>query len=442
MSTDTPTFPGARGELIVTGLNHRSASIDIRERFALPDEQKREVLSRLRKLPAVREAVVVSTCNRVELILASNEPGVQPLAEEVFANVSGVSSAQFRDSMYHLSDRAAIAHVFRVAAGLDSLVLGEPQILGQVKSAYELARQEGSAGSMLHRLFHRAFHVAKVVRTNTGIGQQAVSVCYAAKELAVRIFGELSESSVMLVGAGETGALAAKHFARAGVKEFFVVNKSLPRACELAETYGGVPLSFTTMRGYLARADILIGASQLPLGAEALVGIDEASRAARARLGKPQFYIDLGVPRNFDPLIGELPDTFLYNVDDLEHVVKENRAGRLAEASRAEVLVEEEVDRFSRWLQRREIESTIRDLQMYLREVEELEVKRTIRRLSRLQGECTDSAELERALHDFAQSLLAKTLHRPLSSLRASAESEQGLFAAFQALFGPESDEE
>lgn len=423
------------GELVVTGLNHRSAPLELRERFALPDEQKREVLSQLRASPMVREAVVVSTCNRVELVVAGSGAPLQSLAEEVFSTVAGVSSKEFRGAMYHLSERDAVAHVFRVAAGLDSLVLGEPQILGQVKSAYELARQEGAAGSLLHRLFHRAFHIAKVVRTNTGIGQQAVSVCYAAKELAERIFGDLSEAAVMLVGAGETGALAAKHFARAGTKEFFVVNKSLPRACELAEAYQGIPLTFATMKGYLARADIVIGASQLPPGAPAVIDLGEASKAAKARLGRAQFYIDLGVPRNFAAEIGELADTFLYNVDDLEQVVRENRAGRVAEAARAEVLVEEEVDRFSRWLERREVESTIRNLQMYLRELEDAEVRRTMRRLTRPTVEPLSREAMEGALHDFAQSLLAKTLHRPLTSIRSESNDESSLLQAFRTLF-------
>jgi len=434
--------------ICIAGLNHRVAPIALRERFALPDERKREVLGVLRAVPEIREAVIVSTCNRVELIVAGEGAGMVSELREIFCSIAGDELPDYKEkcvdqALYHFHNREAVSHIFRVASGLDSLVLGEPQILGQVKDAYDLACQEGMAGSLLHRLFHRAFHVAKVVRSSTGIGQRAVSVCYAAKELAEQIFGDLSQASVMLIGAGDTGALAIKHFARAGVKRFFIANKRLARAVELADTCAGVPINLSAIAQYIGQCDIVIGAAQIEPGATTIVSEETVRASSKTRLGNPQFYIDLGVPRNFPTLAASLDDTYLYNIDDLDVILEANRASRVAESARAELLIEAEVERFNSWIERRELEHIVRALQLKLRSLEESEVRKTSKRLGRSLASLSAeelSQILEPALRDLVQSVLAKTLHNPLTKLRDCAGEDQAVVAVFRQLFSADSE--
>ncbi|MFN8388956.1 MAG: glutamyl-tRNA reductase [Bdellovibrionota bacterium] len=430
-----------RGEhplIQVTGLNHRTAAVELREQLALQDGEQPKVLERLLAVPAVEEALVLSTCNRVEVVIAAKkEAACAELTDglsRALSDCSGVAAGAFRQHLYHHRARSAVSHVFRVASGLDSLVVGEPQVLGQLKAAYEQASAAGTAKEVLHRLFHRAFRAAKVVRSKTGIGHNAVSVCYAAKELAEQIFGDLSQAHVMLVGAGEMGALALKHFAAAGVKQFSVVNKTLARACELAEVYGGLPLQLSQLARHLPNADIIIGTSSLPTGSDPLVSLEDVSRSVQSRSGLPQFYLDLSVPRNFPAGIDSLPDAFLYNIDDLERVVQENMSSRLLEAKRAEGIIDQQVEQFWQWLKRRRVDDSIRELAARYRSFEESEIQKTLRRLQRL-GLPAESAELRIALEDLSQALLAKTLHQPVTSLRELVQSDPAALDLFRELF-------
>ena len=423
----------------VTGLNHKTASIAVRETFALSEAEQDSALKRIFESAPVNEALVISTCNRVEFVVSAARHAD---AREVTAGLTGVMASfcsgrpqQMQEICYHHRERSAVSHVFRVASGLDSLVLGEPQVLGQLKDAYERAKTHGSAKQILHRLFHRAFSVAKAVRTQTAIGRSAVSVCYAAKELAEQIFGDLGSAKLMLIGAGEVGALALKHFSVAGVKEIYIVNKTLARACELAEQYGGVPLALSQLEAHLHQADIVIGASSLPGGGLSLIDAAAVERSLHARSHAPQFFLDLAVPRNFAPEINELSDAFLYNIDDLDQVVKANMSARQLEASQAEEIVDSEVSRFCDWLERKRVEESIRELSLRYKEYEEVEIQKTLRRLNRLGLAADVEHQLRGALEDLAQALLAKTLHQPIASLKQMAPRDPSAIEAFREFF-------
>lgn len=431
--------------LQVTGLNHRTADVALRESFSLLESHQDIVLREALDIDGVNEAVVLSTCNRVEFVV-SGEPHSSPDIvrrglSSVLARHAGTRPDLFAKKLYHLGERSAVSHVFRVASGLDSLIVGEPQVLGQLKQAYDRASSSGAAGGVLHRLFHRAFSVAKTVRTRTTITQNAVSVCYAARVLAEQIFGDLTGAKVMLIGAGEMGALSVRHFMSAGADDFIVLNKTLTRACELAEVCRGVAGTLDQLSQHLLHADIVIGAATLENDAPPLVDSDQVVSALRKRDGRPQFYIDLAVPRNFAGEIDSVSDAYLYNIDDLKHVVDENMNARRVEAERAETIVEAEVERFWRWFESRHIEESIRELAETYGSFRSEEVNKTMRRLQRLGvgGELSDQFRL--ALDDLSQALLAKALHRPITALKQRSEDPAAL-QMFRELFLPKKSEE
>lgn len=429
-----------RVQIALAGVNHRSASVALREQLALSGERQQGALQKVMSSLPVDEAVVLSTCNRVELVIAAKQSQLErltPELDQVFAQISGVSRETLSPHLYQHSQRGAVTHLFRVASGLDSMVLGEPQILGQLKSAYRVAQEAGATKSVLNRLFHRAFRVAKVVRTRTKIGHHAVSVCFAAREVAQQIFGELGEASVMVFGAGEMGTLALKHFQAAGARQPYIVNKTLSRACELAEQCDGIPLTFQNAQSFLGKADIVIGACTLAPGDAPLVSRAQVESSLRARQGRPQFFVDLSVPRNFESSIDGLADVFLYNIDDLDTIVQRNLAGRELEVDRAQLFVDEEVERFCGWLAGRDVESSIRELASQVHHYSDIEVSKTFRRLRRASGGNVSDEQLQSALEDLAQGLLAKVLHQPLTALRELSQEEPAAVAQFRKLFLP-----
>jgi glutamyl-tRNA reductase len=426
--------------IALTGLNHRVARVEVRERMAINEVLAQEVLSDLTSLDEIDEAVVLSTCNRTEVITTSRglENGsLRSHIEGVFEQVSGMAPREFTSSLYCYQDSEAVGHLFRVAAGLDSMILGEPQVLGQLKAAYRVARDAGTTNGTLNRLFDRAFGVAKAVRTKTGIGRNAVSVCYAAKELAHQIFGSLEGARVMLIGAGDTGTLALKHFQRAGASQFLVVNKTLSKAAELAELVGGAALDLNSFQPLLSQADIIIGAATLGQDSSPLISSVDIQRAVRERVGQPQFLIDLGVPRNFDADIDGVADAFLYNVDDLEAVVAENICARQMETQRAELIVSEEVQKFLRWLERRTVEPAIREVLDIAQGYEDREVEKTIRRLKSIGIAESQIPLVEDAIRDFSHALLAKVLHEPISTLKRQGVEDRSAVDSFREYFTP-----
>lgn len=445
--SETGNSPGYEPFVLLSGVSYRSAAVELRERLAAADlDRSQAVLAEALLIPEVKEAVVVSTCNRVELVIAGMVPQVDPKGapsiesrmsremEKLFAELSKLPREAFAGSMYHLKDRDAVSHLFRVAAGLDSMVLGEPQVLGQVKAAFRFAQDQGAAKAVLNKLFHRAFGVAKLVRTQTRLGRYAVSMCYAARQLAAQIFGDLSGSSVMVLGAGEMGALALKHFVAAGVSEVFIVNKTYERAIELARTCAGVPLTFQQLPQFLDRSDIIVGASTLPAGSPPLIDRKMVEPAWRHRAGRPQFYVDLAVPRNVDPAVDALDDLFLYNVDDLQEIVKRNLEGREQEIAHAELLIGEAVGRFVTWISRRKVEHSLAELAARFDTLKEREIERTLKRLNREEGNEVTPQAVRDALDQLADSLIAKVLHQPLTSLRHARDDDE-LFDAFCRMF-------
>ena len=425
-------------EIVIVGLSHRSAPIEVRESVAFENAYVREALSRLRAYPSIQEGVILSTCNRVEVVAATSDS--HSACEEIKAFLSEQKSRKNRDSidehLYSYQGPEAVRHLFRVAASLDSMVVGEPQILGQLKEYYNAAHEVGTVGMILHRLFHRSFSVAKRVRTETGIASRVVSVSSVAVDLAKRIFDTFDDKTVLLIGAGKMGDLMARHLQRNGVRSLMVTNRTFERAVELAGRIHGSPILFEDFPRYLKLADLVIGCTGSP---EVLVDAVAVEKVLRERKQKAMFFIDIGDRRNFDPLINEIDNVYLYNIDDLKGVAEENLQERFNEAEKAEGIVQEEVQVFTRWINSLEQVPTITALRQRLEEIREKEIEKS------LSGGLRDLSEKQReALEDLTSAIINKVLHGPITYLKKNAqdEDEEGtLFvAALKKLFDLEKE--
>ena len=412
----------------VVGLNHRSAPVEVRERLALAGEALSGVAQEVVAIPGVAEAVVLSTCNRVEIVALSGGAlsAPQHLAEPVVGR-SGLTGEFVERHLYSHRDRDAVRHLFRVASSLDSMVVGEPQILGQLKEQFTQSAKVRAAGPVLHRAFDKGFSVAKRVRNETGIAERSVSVASAAVDLASHIFESLSGHAVMLYGTGEMGQATARHLIDAGASPPMVVSRTFENAVELARVLEGTPVPTERAAGYLPLADLVIGSA----GGGVLVSRDDAAAALRQRRHRPVFFIDVAVPRNFDPEINDLDGAYLYDIDDLGAVVEENLGERRREAVRGEFIVEAEVDAFWQWFEKLGATPTIVDLRDYAEAIRGAEVARTLAKLD-LSGE--DRDRIER----MTQAIVNKLLHGPTSRLKeeTSLEREAGLAATVRRLFG------
>jgi glutamyl-tRNA reductase len=414
--------------LLLVGTSHRHAPVELRERLALDDLAATELAGRL--AGSLGEAVVLSTCNRVCLYVASDdsEPAREQAVAELVA-LSGLARAELESSLYVKEDREAALHLLRVAAGLDSLVPGEAEILGQVRSAYEAAENAGGAGPVLHRLFRQALHVGKRVRRETSIGENPASVSSAAAELAARVFDDLEKRSVLLVGAGKMGELAARNLRSRGVERLCVANRTLGRAAQLAERLGATAVELTALAEELERADIVISAT----GSHGFVLTAETvKRAVRARRGRLIFFVDIAVPRDLDPAINDLDGCYLYDVDDLDRVVQESLAGRRGEAQRAEAIAEAEAEEFRAWQLSREVVPAIAQLRSRGEEIRRAELARARSRLERL------SPSERRAVESLTAGIVAKLLHAPTVRLKEAAATPAGTAYAetVRELFG------
>ncbi len=337
----------------LVGVNYKTSTVEFREKLALSKDKHQNLLKYI-STKEVGEIAIVSTCNRVEFIFTyrgdiKDETIFQEVLEKV-ARFFKIDLVEVKKASYFCSQVEAVKHIFAVTAGLDSMVLGETQIFGQVKRSFNVAKEAGFIGPVLNRLFNKSFRASKSVRTKTGIGKGAISISSAARVLAQQIFGALSDAKVMLVGAGEMGELVLRHFQASGVQEFMIVNRSEVRGRELAEIVGGITLGFNSIEQYLSDADIVIGTSGKESDSNYFIDKQMVQTMLNHRRGVPQFYIDLGVPRNFEPDIEQLSDAFLYNIDDLEVVVERNRRERRAELDQANILVEDEAKKYLRWL--------------------------------------------------------------------------------------------
>jgi glutamyl-tRNA reductase len=399
--------------LFIFGVNHQTAPVAVRERLAYADDQIVPALLRLRKqAPSLSEVALLSTCNRVEIIGVGADR--QRAAEEALrflANDRMVAPEAFRSALYHLEGRTAARHLFRVGASLDSMVVGEPQILGQVKLAYAQAAAAGSAGAVLHRAFHKAFSVAKRVRKTTLIGRGAVSVSSAAVSLAGKIFDTLGDKTVMLMGAGKMAELTARSLKRLGIEALLITSRTFDNAVGLARELGGTAVPYDNFKPYLRMADVVIGSLAVT---QPVLGPAEFEAIVKERRYRPMFLIDLGVPRNFDQRLNSLENVYLYDIDDLGKVALESREEREREAQRAEPIVELELDSFMRWLEGLELVPAIKDIRSSIEQLR-------MRELERHRGWLAGLGSAERAhIEMLTRSLVNKLLHRVLSGLRDS----------------------
>ncbi len=409
-------------ELFVLGLSHHSSPVELREKLAVPGDQLAASVKRLTEVAGLSEALMVSTCNRVE-VYGFAEEGAAKRARSFLEERTGPGT--LAPHVYERHGNDAVRHAFRVASSLDSMVVGEPQILGQVKDAYAAASEAGVLGTLLDRAFTKAFAVAKRVRNETGIAAGAVSVSSIACDLALQIFGDLKGRRVLLVGAGKMGESAAKHLAKQGAK-LFVLNRSRERAVELAAACGGEPRSLSELASELVLCDVAIAST----ASDRFVITHEAMKeVAKARKYRPLFLIDIAVPRNVDPRVGEMEGTFVYDVDDLSKVAQQNIALRKREADAAERIVEDEVRAFSDWRKQQDLKPLIVGLRQHVRSVLAAELDRTMPRLS---GGEQDRAALDRML-DAATN---KLLHGPLTALKAAGErGDAATLETVKALF-------
>ena len=416
-------------KLVTTGVSHKTAPVEVRECLAFREDALPTALADLRARAGVTEAVILSTCNRVEITVTTEDAAdPQTIVDGFLADHKSVSAASIGPHLYRHEGRDAIHHMFRVAASLDSMVVGEPQILGQLKTAYAAAKQCGAVCGWLDGLMTRAFSVAKRVRSETGIGQMAVSVSYAAVELARKIFGSLDNRTVMIVGAGKMSELAARHLRRSGVSHVFVTNRTHERAIEMAALFQGTPVEYARFTAMLPEVDILIASSGAP---HYILHKDEMQRVIAARRNKPMFLIDIAVPRNIEPSVNKLDNVFLYDIDDLQEVVNSNLRERAKEADHAEKMVAEEVERMMARLKVSEVTPTIVGLQEQLEQIRAGELEKIKRRMGPL------TAQQEEALEALTRGIINKIAHGPISELRLQAGRPEGahVIAAIRKAF-------
>lgn len=398
----------------LVGVNHNSAPLEVRERLAIPESKLAEACRELSVHPQVEEGLVVSTCNRVELIThtASGAADLRGFLRQHFQ----VSSDELEPHLYEFHDRDAVRHVFRVASSLDSMVVGESQILGQVKEAYATARAVGAARGELEHLFSRAFAVAKRVRTETAVGSSSVSVASVAVELAKQIFGNLKGKTVFLVGAGKMSELAARHLIAHGCNAIFVSNRTYERAVALARKFDGEAIRFDDLYSACSKADIVITSTGSP---QAIFRREHGERFLQARKNRPMFFIDIAVPRDVSPEMAKLGGIFVYDIDDLQQAVTSHVADRRKEAELAEAIVALEVERFETRLQTRDVVPTIVSLQEHLETIRQAEVDRVRGRMGKL------TPEQEMAVDALTRGIINKVMHTPVSALKEAAKENE-----------------
>jgi glutamyl-tRNA reductase len=400
--------------IVVVGLSHKTASVDIREKVAFAPTQMEKPLQELLTIPDITEAVIVSTCNRVEIYASSRDiAGGMARLKRFLADYHGLPLDKLEPHLYALHGEAAIRHVFRVASSLDSMVVGEPQILGQIKTAYGYAAEYKSSGIILNRFLHKAFSVAKRVRTETRIASSAVSVAFAAVELAKKIFGDLTDKTVMLIGAGEMCELAAKHFLNSGVRGVMVTNRTFERAVKLADEFEGKAVNFDELFDWLHKADIILSSTGAP---HFIIGQKDMQEVIRRRKMKPMFFIDIAVPRDIDPKVNDVDNVYLYTVDDLNGIVQSNLEQRGKEAQKAEEIVDQEIGQFFKWLSSLEVTPTIVALRSRFEEVRQAELAKTVAGWKDL------PPEERKRLESLTSAIINKLLHNPTSILKRAGQ--------------------
>ncbi len=411
--------------LLALGINHKTASVEVRETVAFAPAQIETALAEAGRMQGVDEIAILSTCNRTEIYCACQDTQAESLLQWL-SEYHRVDLQELKRSIYLHSDEEAVRHIMRVASGLDSLVLGEPQILGQLKTSYLQAQSAKTAHAELNRLFQQAFTTAKDIRTQTAIGQNPVSVAYAAVSLAQRIFADLSSSRALLIGAGETIELVARHLVATGVKDVVVANRTLARAEQLANQFGGRSVVLEDIPDVLADADIVISSTASPLP---IVGKGTVERALKKRKHSPIFMVDIAVPRDIEEEVGELADVYLYTVDDLQDVIEENRKSRESAAEEAEVLIEAGTHLFMERVRELDAVETLKALRHKAEATRDLEIQRAKKLLEK-------GRDPEEVLYLLARGLTNKLLHKPTVQMKkASAEGRPDVLGITHELF-------
>ncbi|MFY9268675.1 MAG: glutamyl-tRNA reductase [Candidatus Manganitrophaceae bacterium] len=405
--------------LVIVGLNHHTAPVEIRERFSIPEKQIGEALYHLKSDPVIEEGVILSTCNRVEVcaIVKETERGFEAIKNFLIRYQPAVSAEVLAPCLYMYSAGDGLRHLFRVAASLDSMIIGEPQILGQIKEAFDQAMLHKTTGVILNKVFKKAISVAKRIRTETKIAENAVSISFAAVELAKKIFGKLHHKSVLLIGAGEMAELAARHLMGNGIESIAIANRSYERAIELAKEFNGVPVKFEDFVVEMAQSDIVLCSAGAP---HYLIGPEEVSKVIGIRRNRPIFFIDISVPRNIDPAINALDNVFLYDIDDLQMAVETNLRTREQEALKGEEIVNEEIERFSRWFKSLDAVPMIVALKDRAEEIRKIELEKLLGKF----GPVTPAQR--EALESLTTSIINKLLHHPLTILKEEMNSTNG----------------
>jgi glutamyl-tRNA reductase len=405
-------------QIVVVGLSHKTAPVEIRECFSFQEPAFDVGLEELGKKRSIEECLILSTCNRVEVYAVSED--AETCVEDIkrfLSEFHNVREEHFSSYFYALTGRSAVRHLFRVASSLDSMVIGEPQILGQVKEAFRAAANKGTVRLILNRLFHTAFFVAKKVRAETGIGTQSVSISYVAVELAKRIFDDLSRRTVMLIGAGDMAELAARHLIKAGIRELIIASRRLENAKALADVLNGKAVKMEEVYYLLKEADIVITATG---SADFIIRPQHVREALKLRKNEPMFMIDIAVPRDIDPRIEEIPNVYLYDIDDLKAVLDDNMKTRRENAEKAEEVVLEGERYFLGWLDALKVFPTIIELKRRFDDIKAMEIEKALRRL----GNFSDREK--KIIESMASGIIGKILHNPLMNLKKESSTSLG----------------
>ena len=404
--------------IVNIGMNHETAPVELRECLAKDPAHADRALAMMRELACVKEGMFLSTCNRVEALFTTEQTDeAKGSVIAVLSKLGGMPSESLCSNLFTYEDRDAVRHIFRVASSLDSMVIGEPQILGQIKEAYTSATKENTTGVILNRLLHRAFHTAKRVRTETGISDAAVSVSYAAVELAKKIFYDFKGKKVLLIGAGEMAELAARHLLSQGVSAITVANRTFQKAVEVAQVFKGVPVSFEEIGAQLLEADIVISSTAAP---GYVITHDQVKGSMKKRRNRPLFFIDIAVPRDVEPEVNDLENVYAYDIDDLKGIIQVNRGQREEEAIKAERIVEEEVIKFEQWLKTLEVVPTIVSLKEKAETIRQAELKKSLSSLGEL------SPSQMKSLETLTLSITEKILNDPILFLKKKADRPLG----------------
>ncbi len=416
--------------LTLMGINHRTAPVEVRERMNIPEARLEEAAADLVHRSGIREGLILSTCNRVEVMVsAQDDVSADPVIRRFLADHHRCDLSVYEPHFYFYRQQQVIEHLFRVASSLDSMILGEPQILGQLKQAYNVARHAGALNGTLNEIVLQALAVARKVRRDTAIGTSAVSVSYAAVELAKRIFRDLTGTTIFVIGAGKMSEIAAKNLIRSGAGTIFVSNRTHERAVDLAQAFHGKAIRYERLFDYVQKADIVICSTSAP---HYVIRRERVEQWLAARKNRPIFFIDIAVPRNVDPAINELDNAFVYDIDDLGQVVEANKKQREREAAWAEEIVQQEVQRAMRRMASREVVPTIVALEHRLENIREMELDRYRGRLNGL------SSQQREAVDALTMGILNKILHGPITELKSGAGlPEQGsLVQLVRKMFG------